>query len=76
MIELHATRNELRKAEEVVSDLHGLEVDPDATTGRRRPEVAGITRDLLALADRLDLAASMVRQEYWAVKGYDRAVEA
>ena len=52
--------------------MNGRKHDPDGPGGSRRPEVAATTRDLLALADRLDLCAALVRQEYWALKGRER----
>ena len=52
--------------------LNATEYQVDGQGGTRRPDLAQTTRRLLALADRLDLAAALVRQEYWAVKGNDR----
>jgi hypothetical protein len=76
VVELHATIIELETALEVARAHHGTKIEYDAPGGRRRPEVAAITRDLLCLSDRLTLLAAMVRQEYWAIKGEPRAVEA
>lgn len=55
--------------------LDGKVLDLDSKAGTRRPEVADTTRSLLALADRLDLLAAMVRQEYWLVKGQQRVAD-
>jgi hypothetical protein len=76
VVELHATISELEAALKLARAHHGTQIEYDAPGGRRRPEVAAITRDLLCLSDRLSLLAGMVRQEYWAIKGEPRAVEA
>jgi hypothetical protein len=40
------------------------------TTGNaRNATVAAVTRELLRLADQLELAASLVKNEYWVGKG-------
>lgn len=75
-IELHATIHELESLLSVAKAHQGTRVETDAPGGRRRPEVAAVSRDLLALSDRLALLSAMVRQEYWAIKGEPRVVEA
>ena len=52
--------------------LQGLELDIDGPGGTRRADVARVTRQLLSVADRLDLLSALVRQEYWATKGLSR----
>lgn len=41
------------------------------TPNVNRPDVAKLGRDLLHLADQLELAAQLVRNEYWVLKGYN-----
>lgn len=74
-VKLHAVITGLIDARHAADDLDGKVLDLDAKGGVRRPEVADTTRSLLALADRLDLLASMVRQEYWVVKGQQRVAD-
>lgn len=64
----------LIEARHAADDLEGLELQIDKANGTRRVEMAEATRSLLALADRLDLLAGLVRQEYWLLKGQQRAV--
>lgn len=75
-VELHATINELEDLLEAARAHQGTVVEVDGPGGRRRPEVAAISRDLLCISDRLALLSAMVRQEYWALKGEPRVVEA
>lgn len=71
-VNLHAVIMGMLDAQEAAERVNGLALDPDTKGGSRRPEVAEATRSLLALADRLDLLAAHVRQEYWALKGQKR----
>lgn len=75
-VELHATIHELEALLAACKAHQGTVIEVDGPGGRRRPQVAAITRDLLAISDRLALLSAMVRQEYWAIKGEPRAVEA
>lgn len=73
-LDLNPVIHGLIDASHAADDLDGTLVDMDAKGGTRRPEVAETTRSLLALADRLDLLAAMVRQEYWLLKGQQRVM--
>lgn len=58
----------------LLEELDGLDVeDPDSvdsqTKSRERTFRAERSRELLFLADRLDLAAAFARAEYWTLKG-------
>lgn len=48
--------------------LHGRHV-PMGVSGANRKDVAAVTRELLRLADRFELAAALVRSQYWEVRG-------
>lgn len=68
--ELVDNRVDLTTAHEVISDasvqLLTLDQTPIAVG---RQAVAAQTRELLMLSDRLQLAASLVRNEYWHARG-------
>lgn len=71
-VKMHTVLTGLIDARHAADDLDGMVLDMDARGGTRRPEIAEATRSMLALADRLDLLAALVRQEYWRVKGQRR----
>lgn len=69
MIDLTSVRNAMDEASKIVADLDGREVvDPDSTT-TKRVDVAQVTRELIRLADLLDMAAALARNEYHVTKG-------
>jgi hypothetical protein len=74
-VKMNAVILGLIDARHAADALDGVTLDLDARGGTRRPEIADTTRSLLALADRLDLLAAMVRQEYWLVKGQQRVAD-
>lgn len=51
--------------------LQDLHLDDSKSVRENRHDAAMVTRDLLHLADNLDLAANLVRQQYWRAKGYE-----
>lgn len=70
MIELQQAWAVLQDAIELMNSLDGVEHDEsDAVTsqarGNLRKQKAQTSQDLLRLAARLDLAAELVRNEYW-----------
>lgn len=74
-LDMNAVVLGLIDAKHAADDLDGLTLATDKASGTRRTEVAEATRALLALADRLDLLAAMVRQEYWLLKGQQRIAD-
>lgn len=71
-VDLHTVTTALQEAVVESDTLNATPYEIDPPGGRRRPDLAQTTRRLLALSDRLDLAAALVRQEYWAMKGDER----
>lgn len=74
LIDFKMVRDVLQDIGELVDDLDGIDLDEsDAITsqskGRHRQERARISQDLNLLADRLDLAAQLVRVQYWKARG-------
>lgn len=68
------TRAVLDECRELVTSLHGQELDEsDAvesqSKGEARKRKAQLSQDLNLLAARLELAAAMVRVEYWWARG-------
>lgn len=53
-----------------VPALNDIDVDDTDGVQNKRRFAADVSRDLLHMADQLDLAAALVRQQYWLVKGY------
>ena len=64
----------LAEADEIVEDLDGRSLDEsDAVTEPKaavRHEKAALSRQLQFLATRLELAAALVRSEYWTSRGF------
>lgn len=76
MIDLGHVKGILAEAEALVAELHGVELNEeraveDQTKNRTRVERARLSQDLNLLAGRLDLAAELVRNEYWFARGED-----
>lgn len=76
MIDLGHVKGILAEAEALVAELHGVELNEeraveDQTKNRTRIERARLSQDLNLLAGRLDLAAELVRNEYWFARGED-----
>lgn len=74
MINLHIVRRVLDHASEMVDSLDGLPLDEsDAITSQSKGEARRIraqrSQDLQLLATRLELAAALVRNEYWFARG-------
>ncbi|WP_028638591.1 hypothetical protein [Nocardioides sp. URHA0032] len=74
MIDLSRVRNVVGEATKLIDDLHGIELDEtDAlvsqSKGKMRMERAQRSQDLNLLATRLELAAALVRVEYWCARG-------
>lgn len=68
-IDMRATTNVLDQADQLVSILDGVPFVTDA--GKKNPNHAELNRDLLRLADLLDLASSLVRTQYWRMRGFE-----
>lgn len=74
MIELDAVERLLQEANELVGELNGREFDDrkaltEQNKSNARKERARMSQDLNLLAGRLDLAAHLVRNEYWFARG-------
>lgn len=74
MIDLNRVRHVLDEAQELVDDLHGLQLDDSTAVtsqskGKARQERAQRSQELQLLATRLELAAALVRNEYWFARG-------
>lgn len=74
MINLTQTRDVMTEALELVDELHGIDLDDsDAVTsqskGQQRQLRAQRSQELQLLASRLELAAQLVRVEYWYARG-------
>ena len=74
MINLDNAARAVREAQRLLDELHGLDLDEsDAVTSQSRGETRKIkaqrSQDLQLLANRLELAAALVRVEYWYARG-------
>lgn len=74
MINLTRVRDVLAEIEELVDDLDGIDLDEtkaveSQTKGKARQERARRSQELQLLGNRLELAASLVRIEYWHARG-------
>lgn len=74
MIDLSRVRNILREVEELIEELDRLDFDDtraltDQSKGRARQRRAEKSQELQLLATRFELAASLVRVEYWHARG-------
>jgi len=74
MINLTAVRRSLADAAHLIEELDGRELDESTAVvsqskGNARKERAQMSQDLQLLATRLELAASLVRVEYWHARG-------
>lgn len=57
----------VREAAAVLAQADGLRFTDD--TGKKNAHHAALSRELLLAADRLELAAALVRVQYWRVRG-------
>jgi hypothetical protein len=57
----------IREAAAALAQADGLRFVDD--TGKKNAHHAALSRELLLAADRLDLAASLVRVQYWRTRG-------
>lgn len=73
-IQLDGVIDSLTTAVRALSQLNGVDVLDTNSTQTKKGRVAEITRDLLFIADSLQLVSGLVRNEYWAVKGYDSRI--
>lgn len=76
MIDMSKTQAVLVECTELAAALHGQELDEtDAVSnqskGEARRQRAQLSQDLNFLATRLELAAALVRVEYWWARGED-----
>lgn len=74
MIDLSRVKSVLVEVEALVADLDGKALDDtDAITsqskGHARQQKAKMSQDLQLLAVRLEMAAALVRNEYWFARG-------
>lgn len=74
MINLKAARRAIDDAVQLIEDLDGRELDEthaitSQSRGALRKEKAQMSQDLQLIATRLELAASLVRVEYWHARG-------
>lgn len=74
MIDLTRARHVLSSAKELLDDLDGVDLDDSNAIYAQgqsniRQERAQASKDLLQLADQLDLAGQLVRNAYWSFRG-------
>lgn len=74
MIDLTTVQRVLDEAHQLATDLHGEDLNErDAlvsqSKGAARVRKAQLSQDLQLLATRLELAAQLVRVEYWHARG-------
>lgn len=73
-IELSVVKEVLEEALDYeIQSLEGVALEDSDGVRVNRETVAQYTRDLLKLADALDLASSLVRQQYWRIKAEGEA---
>jgi hypothetical protein len=73
-VNLDTVADLLAAASKSVDNLNGRRVQETSTPSARKATVAAVTRELLHLADQLDLAAALVKNEYWVGKGHEDLV--
>ena len=66
-IDVENVRSVLEEVDRVLDQVDGVKFIDDA--GKKNAHHAAISRELLLAADRLDLAASLVRVQYWRTRG-------
>jgi hypothetical protein len=76
MIDLSQVRFILEEAQELVEELDGVDLDESTAVtsqskGRDRRERAELSQSLNLLGDRLLLASSLVKVEYWHARGFE-----
>lgn len=75
MIDLHRVRAILDEAQGVIDELDGVDLDERQALGNNqsksldRQQRAAMSQSLNQLADRLQLASTLVRNEYWVARG-------
>lgn len=70
MIDLNQTRTILEECLDLVEELDGIEhADTGDNRTKGREERVLRSRQLQLLSDRLSLASSLVRNEYWVARG-------
>lgn len=70
----------LDRVTDVVEKVDGTNLDDSDSVQQQgvrnaRQERALATRQLLALADQLEMASALIRNEYWKTKGFDDMLE-
>jgi hypothetical protein len=66
-VDLALVREVLSDANKALESLDGTKIDD--TTLSNKASAAQLNRELLNLADQLQLASALVRNEYWTGKG-------
>lgn len=74
MIDLALVDRLLHEARQAIPTIEKAAAGIADDTLRKKADAAQVNRDLLHLADKLDLAAGLVRNEYWALKGRPNAL--
>lgn len=74
MIDMAPTKKVLLEALEIIEELQGRPLDEqdaveNQSTGDARRERARLSQNLQYVATRLELAAALVRVEYWHARG-------
>jgi hypothetical protein len=69
-IELHGVLQRLDHCVATAENLDGMNINDTDGVANKRESAARIGRDLLHLADTLELSANLVREQYWRIKGY------
>lgn len=70
MIDLSHADEITSEADSMIRRLHGIHLNDADGQIVSRTDAARLTRDLLYLADRLNMASQLVREQYWSSKGY------
>lgn len=74
MIDLTRVKAVLAEIQDLIDDLHGVDLDDSSalvsqSKGKARQERAQRSQDLQLLATRFELAAALTRTEYWFARG-------
>lgn len=74
MIDLRPVQGIINEAQEICRRLQGVELNErhaiaDSSKGEARKQRAALSQQLNQLADSLELAATLVRNEYWISRG-------
>lgn len=80
MIDFTRLKAVLEEADSLIEDLDGVDLDEtkaltSQSSGDARRERAQLSQNLQLLASRLELAAQLVRVEYWSARGEENPLD-